>query len=594
MAYRIPEETIAEIRMRNDIVEVVSEVVALKKRGRNYFALCPFHPEKTPSFSVNPDKQIYHCFGCGAGGNVISFIMASQRISFLEAISVLAKRAGISLPEGRSAGRSQHDALYQANDFAQNFYHRLLIDDKRAEKARVYLKERSISMEMIRNFGLGYAPPGWDNLLIAATKRSFPPDVLEKAGLVISKEGGKFYDRFRNRLMFPIQNTIGRTVAFGARSLDDSEGPKYLNSPETPIYHKSAVLYGLARARSSIRTSKIVIVVEGYTDLLRLVQEGFENVVATSGTAFTPEQAKALSHYAEKVILVYDADQAGSAAAVRGTDILLEAGLDVEVVHLPEGHDPDSFIREKGAGQFRELLGEAQDVLKYKLHLVAATEGLATVEGKRKAVATIVETALKIKDEIRRDLLVKGLSEELQIDEEMLHREMARRSRKGRMSSFEPGHPKEGRPYYEGPPAERELLKLMIDNQEILPEVTSSLKPSDFSEPACRAIAQAVFDLYEQGQKPNPAVLIDHLKDPALGAVISKLVLEGYDRAYVKKASADCIRKIKTDVISRKRRQIELRMKKAQEEGDTVLLDKLNREHFMLAKEEMELMKKKT
>ncbi|MCK4590479.1 MAG: DNA primase, partial [Candidatus Latescibacteria bacterium] len=462
MAYRIPEETIEEIRERTDIVELVSEYVSLKKRGKNYFGLCPFHTEKTPSFSVNSEKQIYHCFGCKTGGNAFSFLMETQKISFLEAVRILAERAGVSLPEPRSEGKKDktNDLLYQANEFAQKYFHHLLLKDNRAEKARAYLKGRLISENIVQEFGLGYSPSDWDGLLKVAAQRSISGAVLEKSGLAIKRDDGGFYDRFRDRIMFPIQDRSGRTVGFGARTLEDSQEPKYLNSPETPIYQKSFVLYGLRQARDAIRKAERAIVVEGYTDLLRLVEAGIGNVVASSGTALTKGQAGLLSRYSHRITLVYDADLAGSAAAFRGIDVLLEAGLGVDIVSLPEGYDPDSFVREKGGEAFQDLLGQAKEILDYKLETLAKTQDLTTVEGKREAIAQLVETTLRIKDEIKRDLIVRQIVERLNTDEKAVHREMARQKKQQR--AVERGQQPVAKTDTEpqGPVVQRELLRI--------------------------------------------------------------------------------------------------------------------------------------
>ncbi|MCK5734206.1 MAG: DNA primase, partial [Candidatus Latescibacteria bacterium] len=366
---RIPEEVIEDIRAQINIADVVSDYVALKKKGQNYFGLCPFHVEKTPSFSVNVEKQIFHCFGCGAGGNVFTFLRDVEKISFVEAVRLVAQKAGVPLPEERSGTRSGEvsDELYRANELAQKYFQHLLWKDASGEKVRTYLAERDLSEETAKRFGLGVALPNWDGLLKVGAKRALGGETLQKAGLVVPRTGGGFYDRFRDRLMFPITNIGGRTVAFGARTLDPEGHPKYLNSPETPIYRKGHILYGLSEAKDAIRKTGQVLIVEGYTDLLRLMQSGIEHVVASSGTAFTPEQAKLLSRYGDRVVLVYDADQAGSAAALRGIDILLAADLDVRVISLPEGHDPDSFVREEGPDRFLNLLQDAQPILDYKL-----------------------------------------------------------------------------------------------------------------------------------------------------------------------------------------------------------------------------------
>ncbi|MCK4417064.1 MAG: DNA primase [Candidatus Latescibacteria bacterium] len=597
MAYRIPEETIEELRERTDIVELVSEYVSLKKRGKNYFGLCPFHPEKTPSFSVNPEKQIYHCFGCKAGGNAFSFLMETQKISFLEAVRILAERAGVSLPEPRSEGKKDktNDLLYQANEFAQKYFHHLLLKDKRAEKARAYLKGRLLSEKIVQEFGLGYSPSDWDGLLKVATQRSISGTLLEKSGLAIKRDDGGFYDRFRDRIMFPIQDRSGRTVAFGARALEDSQEPKYLNSPETPIYQKSFVLYGLRQARDAIRKAERAIVVEGYTDLLRLVEAGIGNVVASSGTALTKGQAGLLCRYTHRVALVYDADLAGSAAAFRGIDTLLEADLGVNVVSLPKGYDPDSFVREKGGEAFQDLLGQAKEALDYKLEAIAKTQDLTTVEGKREAIAQLVETALRIKDEIKRDLIVRQIVERLNTDEKAVHREMARQKKRQRavdMGQAPPTKTKDTEP--QGPVVQRELLRIMLGRKTIAEEVMKELSPEDFSAGGFREIAQTIFEVCRAAGEPQAAVIIDRLQEPSLASFVAKLSTEGLDENYIEECLIDCLHRVRIDAISEKLSQIRTEIATAQREGDETRLGKLNQQYNNLVKEKAKLVVQKT
>ncbi len=596
MAYRIPEQIIEQIRERIDIVELISDYVSLKKRGKNYFGLCPFHPEKTPSFCVNPEKQIYHCFGCSTGGNAFSFLMEVQKISFLEAVRILAARTGVSLPEPRSQGKKDktNDLLYQANEFAQKYFHHLLLKDKRAEKARAYLKGRAISEEIIQRFGLGYSLSAWDGLLKAAAQRSISGEILEKSGLAIKRDDGGFYDRFRDRIMFPIQDRSGRTVAFGARALEDSQQPKYLNSPETPIYQKGFVLYGLRQARDAIRRAERAIVVEGYIDLLRLVEAGIGNVVASSGTALTKGQAELLSRYTHKVTLVYDADLAGSAAAFRGIDTLLEADLGVDVVSLPEGYDPDSFVRERGAEAFQNLLGQAKEALDCKLEVIAKNQDLTTVEGKREAVAQLVETALRIKDEIKRDLTVKQIAERLGTDEAAVHREMARQRRRQRAVDREQQPLTKAETEPQGPVVQRELLRIMLGRRAVAERVMEELTPEDFSAGAFRKIAEAIFEICREIGEPQAAVVIDRLQEPSLAAFVAKLSTEGLDEDHIEECLTDCLRRVRIDAVSEKLSQIRAEIARAQREGDEARLNKLNQQYNNLVKEKAKLVVQKT
>ncbi|MDL1892144.1 DNA primase, partial [Sphingobacteriales bacterium CHB3] len=366
---RIPESKIEEVRRASDIVDVISGYVRLKKRGKNFLGLCPFHTEKTPSFNVSPERQMYHCFGCGVGGNVLTFVMEHEKVSFVEAVRTLAERAGILLPEEGVEDKekiTESEALYNACRSAARFFHENMMNTVEGQLALEYFRHRGFKEETIRSFGLGYSMNGWDSLLKVAQRENIPVDVMEKAGLLIKREDGSgHYDRFRGRAMFPIFSVTGRVIGFGARKLrkDDPLPGKYINSPETPIYSKSRSLYGIFQAKEAIREHEYAILVEGYADLISVYQEGMKNIVASSGTALTEEQIDLIGRYARKITLVYDADSAGSKATMRGVDLIIEQGLDVRVAALPEGDDPDSFVKKNGGEAFGKLLDTAASFL---------------------------------------------------------------------------------------------------------------------------------------------------------------------------------------------------------------------------------------
>ena len=590
---RIPEEVIEDIRAQINIADVVSDYVALKKKGQNYFGLCPFHVEKTPSFSVNVEKQIFHCFGCGVGGNVFTFLRDIEKISFVEAVRLVAQKAGIALPEERSGARSGEvsDALYRANELARKYFQHLLWTDERGEKARTYIAERDISRKTAERFGLGVALPAWDALLKVGAKRSLNGAALEKAGLVLPRTGGGFYDRFRDRLMFPITNVGGRTVAFGARTLDPEGQPKYLNSPETPIYRKGTILYGLSEAKDAIRKEGQAVMVEGYTDLLRLMQSGIEHVVASAGTAFTSEQAKLLSRYGERVVVVYDADQAGSAATLRGIDVLLAADLEVRVISLPEGHDPDSFVRAEGPDPFLRLLEDAQPILDYKLSHLARSHDLSTVEGKRRAIEQLVETLSLVNDEIRRNLLVKEVSERLGVDEEVLHRATRRKRRRGRTARDEGRGTRPSMRGEEeirlqvGSAAERELVRIMLSDAENAARVAEEVSAEDFQEGPYRRIAEGIFEILKAHGKPDPGSLMDRFQGSDLVGVISRLASEGFDEKHVEQSLADSIAQLRREKALREVEAVRLELKKAEQEGNDELVGALYQKLILLRKE---------
>jgi len=399
----IPQHIIDQIRESINILDVVQRYINLKKRGQNYIGLCPFHQEKTPSFSVHPGKQIFHCFGCGEGGNIFSFLMKYEKISFIDAVKRLAEEAGIALPTTTQDKRAQseNERLFRSNEIAGSFYHRQL--SKLPERVQAYLAERNLLKETLSAFQIGFAPDSWDGLLKFINANKLPREPYQKLGLIMkSQREGRLYDRFRNRLMFPIHNASGKIVGFGGRSLtDDKNTPKYLNSPESAIYRKSRILYGLFQARDFIREQNSAIFVEGYMDFLQLFQAGIRNVVATSGTALTSEHANLIRRYAPEVILCYDSDSAGIKAAVRGGEILFQNRLDVRVLLLPPGEDPDSFVRNNGPEAFRSKLAAAEDYFAFRLNITRENFDLSRAEGRSEAVQNLLDMLVPLQDTIR-------------------------------------------------------------------------------------------------------------------------------------------------------------------------------------------------
>ncbi|HUU44343.1 MAG TPA: DNA primase, partial [Acidobacteriota bacterium] len=367
-----------QVREATDIVAVVGQYVTLKRRGANLLGLCPFHTEKTPSFSVHPDRQFYHCFGCGKGGDVFSFLMEHEGWSFPEALKYCADRAGIQLPERRLDDDRQsrrHQQILDALALADTLYRRLLFSSE-GTVALDYLRKRGFQDATLRRAGVGYAPAAYDRLIKAAQSRGLSRDVLEGAGLVLSsRKTGEPFDRFRNRVTFPIVNLSGKTVGFGARALASGDEPKYLNSPETTLYQKGKILYGLVSAREAIRQAGWVVIVEGYLDWLRLIEGGLENVAAVSGTALTADQARMLARFCRRAVLLFDADQAGQRAALRGIDVAFNAGLAVDVAVLPAGDDPDSFLAREGVEKLRTLIDRAPGIVEYRVQVARAEAG---------------------------------------------------------------------------------------------------------------------------------------------------------------------------------------------------------------------------
>lgn len=414
--YYIDQAKIEEIRESADIVETIGEYIQIKKMGKNYSALCPFHSEKKPSFSISPEKQLFHCFGCGASGNVISFVMKYESVSFVEALEILAKRYGIPLERKVSgAENKEKEHILEVNEFAFSFFQKEL-EKKSGKRAVDYLKKRDIKKETVEEFGIGFAPGGWNNLMNAARAKGIPYSALENAGLVIKSEKGTYYDRFRDRIMFTFYNTIGKKIGFAGRSLGDDD-PKYLNVPETALYKKRYTLYGLYQAKGEIRQRDRCMVVEGYTDLLTLRQNGYKNVVAISGTSLTNEQAMLLRRYTRNVYIAFDADKPGKDAALRGISIFIHNGLVPYIMVLPKDRDPDEIVRDEGKESFRKYLDEAQHFVNFKLRVMLKRYKLNDPVQKAEVIREMSRTVAQVKDMTERQAWVTSLAKELAVDE---------------------------------------------------------------------------------------------------------------------------------------------------------------------------------
>ena len=523
---RIPETVIDQVRLSIDIVDVVGDHVALTRRGKSFVGLCPFHDDSTPSLNVSQEKQIYKCFACGAGGNSFTFLRDIENISFIEAVRQLADRAGIALPDAKPADPDQQevfDQLYRANELAIKYFHHLLTQDEKAVDAMAYLKNRGINRDVIDAFSLGYASDQWDGFLQVATRRDFSPQILERAGLVLANQKGSgFYDRFRNRITFPIHAATGRPVAFGARALDPNEQAKYINSPETPVYNKSATLYGLWRDRDAIRDAGVALVVEGYMDLIALTQYGIENAVASSGTALTTDHARLLRRYAPKTILIFDGDTAGATAAMRGIGSLFEVGLEVRVVTLPEDHDPDSYVRAHGPDGFLRLTENAAPAIDFLMEQFAQRDDLSTIDGKTRTAHALAELVGRIKDNALKQFLIKDIAEKIGIDEETLISitQTQRRSTRSQNGQAEP------EPYDTRPRSERELLTFLMQHPETADSVFNQISPDNFTNSAYRQIAAMIARNRQQKQSIEAAHLINQCNDDRLSRILTHLSLE--------------------------------------------------------------------
>jgi DNA primase len=431
MTGRYATEVREQIRAATDIVQLVGERVALRRAGRAFKGLCPFHAEKTPSFTVNPEREMWHCFGCNRGGDAFAFVMEMDRLTFPEALEALADRAGIELPTPERSERDDAlDRIYQANGLAAEYFQASL-KTPAGEGARAYLEGRGFAGEVLDRYQVGWAPEGWEGLTSSLSKL-LPVRVLEDAGLSMRRgDGSGHYDRFRNRIMFPVWAGPGRIAGFGARALREEDSPKYINSPETPAFRKGSLLFGLTQARRAIRERRQALVVEGYLDAMRLAASGMEHVVSTCGTALTAEQARMLARLDAEAVLVYDGDDAGIRAADRALEPLLEAGLSVRVLVLPAGEDPDSFVRKEGADALRQRLESAGDVPAFLAESRLRQSDAANPPAEARA-RRLVELLARVGDPIRRRLLLRRGAEAFGIEETVLLEALERRKTPGR------------------------------------------------------------------------------------------------------------------------------------------------------------------
>ncbi len=495
---QIPQEVINEIRDRADIVEVVSQYVELRRVGANFSALCPFHEERSPSFTVSPDKQIFHCFGCGRGGNVFTFLMEIEGIAFPEAVRSLGRQCGVEVPERKVSDevRTRNESLYRANEFACGLYERLLTDDRGGEYARRYLLSREIPPETWTAFRLGYSGPGREQLVKAAQKEKTHFDALRETRLVIShSETKQYFDYFRERVMFPIVSLSGRVIAFGARTLEKDAEPKYLNSAESAVYSKRRTLFGLDKAREAIRDKRSALLVEGYTDCISLHLHGFTHAVASCGTAITLDHAALVRRFTQRVTLVPDADPAGLDSALVAGTVLLGAGLDVKVARLERGMDPDSAVRALGREKFGEILGGALDYLEF-LDYIMKVRPFTPRE--REAVIHRVTAGLSdISDRLRYEVVVQDLAKTLGVEPDVLRG----RRRVRRVGEGAPGAegPSKGRDAENRVRLEKELLRLLLEDTPATAEAREKLDSDDFSDEKCREYYKLLDSTWEAG-----------------------------------------------------------------------------------------------
>ncbi len=518
----IPQSFIEEVQKRTDLAELIASYIPLKKRGRNLKALCPFHHEKTPSFFVSPEKQIFHCFGCGQGGGAIQFLMLYEKVNFPEAVEILAKRLGLSIPYKKEEKNKLN--LYEAVSEACSFFHKTLLEDKSAEGVRIYLKERGIDLETIRHFRIGYAS-GRNTLLDYLRKKGFTLEVLEKASLIVAKEEG-FRDLFWDRIIFPIFDVRARVIAFGARLWKDVESaPKYINSLEGPLYSKREHLFGLHLTKEEIVKKDSAVVVEGYLDMIIPYMRGITNIVASLGTALTLEQIQLIKRYTSNIFLVFDSDKAGELATLRALDLLLENNLNVEILTLPEGYDPDALVRKKGKGFFLELLSKKIDFFDYKLNFLKRSYNLESIEGKTKVATQMLSTINKLKSEVEKYEYIKRLAEVLKIKEEILLSE-ARQLSKRDDFSFQSNTNRLINAQTVLPLAEKIIFKFMLNHERAFLLVKRNLKEEDFISPLGRRIINCLFQNLSLEKGISCAKTINGIEDKEINSVLSRILID--------------------------------------------------------------------
>jgi len=567
------DDIIGRVRDSIDIVDLVSGYVSLKKTGKNHTGLCPFHAEKTPSFSVNPDKQIFHCFGCGAGGDAFKFLELQEGLNFPEAVKKLAARAGITLPADsafRGADKKTQDErkalLTIVADAA--LYYRKELDGPAGSAARAYLKKRGVSDQVVQDFGLGFSRPEWDGLLKHLRQKGYTPGQIERAGLIVRRsEGEGHYDRFRGRLMFPIRDISGNVIAFGGRVMDDSL-PKYLNSSETPLYSKSNTLYCLDAAKEGGRKQGYFIIVEGYLDALACHQYGVRNAVATLGTALTEGHLRLMRRFADKLVLIFDPDPAGVRASLRGFDLFVASGMKVNVVSLPDGDDPDTFLQKHGAEAFAARLRQSVKFMDFVLGQVAQGGASAPIDEKVEKADEMLGFIARLPSGIERDHYLKKTAEALDLDETVLRQEMPKQA-KGQMHRAPAAPAASSQPQSQAhrPRAEEILIHLMLKDEGIAGSLKDRIQPQDFTDPLFRRVAQRIFEVLEAGGKLDTKALLIEGDEDFNTVILHYSVLE-MDYEDPQKHCLDCVDLIKQQDPEKKMKSLVKAIKAAEAKGD--------------------------
>jgi DNA primase len=602
---RYPQTFIDDLRRQADIVRVVQDYVALKKKGANWMACCPFHQEKTPSFSVNPAKDIFYCFGCGKGGSVFNFVMEIERVSFPEAVRIVAEKVGMPLPKMEQDGkfearRKEADEIIELNTWALEFWEQELLNGDGAEvrAAREYLESRGIADETRKVFRLGFAPDSWDALSSYLKRKGASAGQIERSGLVVKKDAGGFYDRFRGRVIFPVFDAQGRAVAFGGRVLPGQGEPKYLNSPETAAYTKGRHLYGLNLSRDEIRRKKFAILVEGYLDIIIPFQAGVRNVVASLGTALTEAQAKLLGRFARKVVVNYDGDRAGVQAAKRAIETLLAEEFEVKVLTLPDNADPDEFIRTKGVEEYTRRRGEALPHIQFVINQAIQEHDLHTPAGKAEAVESVLPFVRAVKNRIQKreyfDIAMNALRVDAALKNELWQamRVEERKAASALRANAQGANAGDGaksvqeriaRAETAQPTvAERQLLELLVHDAELRRAIFAQLDETDYADLPTAAIFRALRELDAAGLQADFATLGERTQTDALASDLVPMLLMGEPPRAAGEALDDalaiaesCVLTLRLMRVERKLKDLSIEIAEAERAGDAARRDQL-------------------
>jgi DNA primase len=552
---QIPREIIEEVRARNDIAEVIGSYLSIKNAGTRFKALCPFHKEKSPSFTISPDRQIYHCFGCGAGGDVIRFVQEYEKIDFMMALQMLADRAGMELhleESGEGSGADKRK-LFQIHEGVSQLYHRILLEHESGEAGRAYLATRALQPQTIKDFQIGFAPDRFDALEKWAQQKKIPLELMEQAGLMIkSDKRDGYYDRFRNRLMFPIRDEAGRVIGFSGRVIvKDEKSGKYVNSPETPLFHKSRVLFAIDKARRAMADSRTAIVVEGQIDAIRCHEAGIANVVASQGTALTADHARMIRRYADEVILVLDADAAGQKAALRSSEAFIAEELSVRVASLPAGEDPDSLVRDHGADALRSRIEAAVSALDFLIDVLATQENLNTEAGVMRTARAVQALIAQAPGAVQRDRMVQHAAERLGLSSAALRRDMARKKERPSPSAA----PEAPTMPIKHPDEEVALIQMLfLHPEEVFPVVADHLPTEYLTDSDCRLLLELMLK--------DPSAVMDSIPDdrPEAQRLAARIQVESTklrgDDISPAKAAQDIVMAFWRRALKRKRQQM--------------------------------------